>query len=198
MKKIISLFQRNYDTDRLVRNEVVPGAEWVLDGLGTATRKLDGTSCMIDANGTFYKRFDAKVGKEPPKNFIPAQDPDPVTGHWPGWVAVSADNPADKWFVEGLKNTMQNRTEPLEAWTYELIGPHFQSNPEKQEYDVLVKHGSVILPDAPRAFEALRIWFEQHDLEGIVWWKDLSDPNCDKVKIKKRDFGLAWAGKAKK
>ena len=26
-KKIMSLFQRNYDTDRLVRNEVVPGAE---------------------------------------------------------------------------------------------------------------------------------------------------------------------------
>lgn len=24
MKKIISLFQRNYETDRLVRNEVVP------------------------------------------------------------------------------------------------------------------------------------------------------------------------------
>ena len=27
MKKIISLFQRNYDSDRLVRDEVVPGAE---------------------------------------------------------------------------------------------------------------------------------------------------------------------------
>lgn len=38
MKKIISLFQRNYDGDRLVRNEVTPGAEWVINGEGTATR----------------------------------------------------------------------------------------------------------------------------------------------------------------
>jgi len=29
MRKIISLFQRNYEGDRLVRDECVPGAEWV-------------------------------------------------------------------------------------------------------------------------------------------------------------------------
>lgn len=39
MQKIISLFQRNYDGDHLVRDEVVPGAEWVLRGEGVATRK---------------------------------------------------------------------------------------------------------------------------------------------------------------
>ena len=47
MKKIISLFQRNYDGDRLVRDEVVPGAEWVIAGEGVATEKYDGTSCMV-------------------------------------------------------------------------------------------------------------------------------------------------------
>jgi len=40
MKKIPSLFQRNYDGDRLVRDEVVPGAEWVMAGEGTATRQV--------------------------------------------------------------------------------------------------------------------------------------------------------------
>ena len=44
MKKIISLFQRNYEGDRLVRDELVPGAEWVAAGEGVATRKWDGTS----------------------------------------------------------------------------------------------------------------------------------------------------------
>lgn len=29
MKKIISLFQRNYEGDKLVRDEVVPGAEFL-------------------------------------------------------------------------------------------------------------------------------------------------------------------------
>ena len=26
----------------------------------------------------------------------------------------------------------------------------------------------------------------------IVWWRDHNDPDCDKVKIKRRDFGLEW------
>ena len=36
MKKVISLFRRNYDTDHLVRDEVVEGAEWVIAGEGVA------------------------------------------------------------------------------------------------------------------------------------------------------------------
>lgn len=36
MKKTIGLFQRNYDGDRLVRDEIVPGAEWVAAGEGVA------------------------------------------------------------------------------------------------------------------------------------------------------------------
>ena len=76
MKKIQSLFARNYDTDRLVRNEVVPGSEWVLNGEGRATVKWDGTSVLIK-DGALFKRYDAKNGKVPPENFIPAQDADP-------------------------------------------------------------------------------------------------------------------------
>lgn len=52
MKKIISLFVRNYDGDRLVRDEIVPGAEWVVAGEGVATVKFpfgmswaDGAPC---------------------------------------------------------------------------------------------------------------------------------------------------------
>lgn len=40
MRKIQSLFQRNYDGDRLVRNEVVPGSEWVVSGEGRATLRF--------------------------------------------------------------------------------------------------------------------------------------------------------------
>ena len=87
MKKIISLFQRNYETDRLVRDEVVPGAEWVLAGDGVATRKWDGTCCMV-RDGRLFKRYDVKKGRTPPPDFEPAQDADATTGHWPGWVPV--------------------------------------------------------------------------------------------------------------
>ena len=56
MKKIISLFQRNYDGDHLVRDEIVPGAEWVAAGEGVATRKRDGVCCMVRAM-RLYRRY---------------------------------------------------------------------------------------------------------------------------------------------
>jgi hypothetical protein len=46
MRKIVSLFKRDYEGTRLVHDEAVPGAEWVLAGEGTATRKFDGTCCI--------------------------------------------------------------------------------------------------------------------------------------------------------
>ena len=65
MRKLISHFQRNYDGDRLVRDELVPGAERVLAGKGTATRKWDGIARMI-RDGKRCQRYDAKAGKTPP------------------------------------------------------------------------------------------------------------------------------------
>jgi len=60
MKKIPSLFCRNYDGDRLVRDEVVPGSEWVVEGHGDPTVKIDGTAVMIDHDGRMFKRYDRK------------------------------------------------------------------------------------------------------------------------------------------
>lgn len=181
MQKIISLFQRNYDGDRLVRDEVVPGAEWVIAGEGTATRKFDGACCKIEG-GQLYKRYDAKKGKKPPEGFIPAQEPDPVTGHWPGWLKVSDTSSEDQYFREGFSMTNSNI---LFDGTYELIGPRINGNPEMTIYHVLVPHGDEII-DAPRTFDELREWFKTQDIEGIVW----HHPDGRMVKIKKKDFGL--------
>jgi hypothetical protein len=185
MKKIISLFQRNYDGDRLVRDEVVPGAEWVLNGEGVATRKWDGTCCRV-RDGQLYKRYDAKHGKTPPVRFEPAQpEPDPVTGHWPGWLPVG-DGPEDRWHREAWETRPSN----VRDGTYELIGPRIQGNAERWAIHRLVRHGVDILKEAPRTYEALRAYLAEQDIEGIVWWRHPFDPDCDKVKIKRKDFGL--------
>src|SRR3954470_4475286 len=78
MKKIPSLFARNHDTNGLVRNEVTPGCEWVLAGEGVATRKHDGACCMFRA-GEFYKRRTLRKGDQPPADFEPATEFDPIT-----------------------------------------------------------------------------------------------------------------------
>jgi hypothetical protein len=180
VQKIISLFLRNYAGERLVRNEVVPGAEWVLAGEGVATRKWDGTATLI-AGGQFFKRYDAKHGKTPPLAFVPAQpDPDPVTGHWPGWLPVG-DGPEDKAHREAW-TANPNRPDG----SYELVGPKVQGNPERLQVHTLLRHGVTELADAPRDFAALRAYLAEADIEGIVW----HHPDGRMVKIKTKDFGL--------
>ncbi len=174
MQKIISLFKRDYEGTRKVYDSVVPGAEWVLAGEGVATRKYDGTCAMI-RDGILYKRYDAKHGKTPPKGFEPAQEPDPVTGHHPGWLPVG-DEPEDKWFREAYS--------PLPNGTYELCGPKIQGNPEGYQSHVLVRHGASPLATAPRSFEDLKDYMLLFPYEGIVW----HHPDGRMVKIKRKDF----------
>ena len=193
MKKIISLFQRNYEGDRLVRDEVTLGAEWVLAGEGIPTLKWDGTDCMIKDN-VLYKRYDAKNGKTPPVGFIPAQDPDPITGHWPGWLMIGSDN-GDKWHREAFSDQQF-----WEDGTYELCGPKINGNKEKFSKHILIKHGehvagTVEIPvPRPVTFESLKDFFGKihdvphKDMEGIVW----HHPDGRMVKIKKKDFGYKW------
>lgn len=182
MKKIISLFQRNYDGDRLVRDEVVPGAEWVITGEGVATVKHDGTCCLV-RDGKLFKRYEVKRGKTPPPNFEPAGPVDEVTSKQQGWVPVG-DGPEDKWhrqaYIEG-----PSFHGGWEDGTYELCGPRVQGNPEELKAHTLIRHG-VERTEAPRTFGALREWLEPRDIEGIVW----HHPDGRMVKIKKKDFGL--------
>lgn len=180
MQKIISLFQRNYEGDRQVRDEVVPGAEWVINGEGVATRKWDGTCCMIK-DGQLFKRYDAKHGKTPPVGFIPAQNPDPITGHWPGWLQVG-DGPEDQWFRAGYNNSPK-----VEDGTYELVGPRINQGKDGFNAHTLIRHGDEII-DAPRTFAELKDWFADQNIEGIVW----HHPDGRMVKIKKKDFGYKW------
>jgi hypothetical protein len=188
MQKIISLFQRNYDGDRLVRDEVTPGAEWVINGEGVATRKWDGTCCMIK-EGELYKRYDAKKGKTPSEGFTPAQEPDPVTGHWPGWLKVGHGK-EDQYHIEGFSYTkaIVEPDESLEDGTYELVGPKINGNKDGFELHKLKWHGADVIDDAPRTYAGLSAWFADKDIEGIVW----HHPDGRMVKIKKKDFGYKW------
>lgn len=188
MRKIPTLFQRNYATDRLVRDEVVSGCEWVLAGVGIATRKWDGTCCLVK-EGKLYKRYELKRGKQPPAGFLPAQDEsDPITGDLPGWVPVG-DGPEDRYHREGWASLLLGGLLPADTFetaTYELVGPKIQGNPEHYTRHDLIPHGYETLPDAPRDFAGLREYLTTHDIEGIVWHH--SDGRM--CKLKGRDFGF--------
>lgn len=178
MKKIPNIFLRDWKGDRSrVTDEVNPECLWVFNGEGVATRKFDGTAVMIK-QGSLYCRYDAKNGKKPPDGFIPSQDPDTETGHWPGWV-LAGDNPQYKW------QSVCFASHYLEDGTYEACGPHFQANPENFESDTFVPHGKELL-EPPTSYQDLAEWFKGKDIEGIVW----HHPDGRMAKIKKSDFGL--------
>ena len=200
MKKTPSLFERDYEGSRLVLDQVVEGSEWVPDGEGVATLKVDGTCCKVEA-GELYKRHDRKLTKAAsrrrhkghrgpwrPEDFTPTPqgwepcepEPNVFTGHWPGWLRVS-DGPEDQWHREAFEG------QSLEDGTYELVGPKVQGNPHGLEGHELWRHGEV-LDEVPRDFAGLKVWFHEHRVEGVVW----HHPDGRMVKIKRKDFGFDW------
>ena len=189
MRKMKTLFERTFIGHNVANtvDKVTEGCEWVLNGEGTATLKLDGTCCLVKG-GKVFARFDYKPGRKLPEGAIPCQDkPDEITGHFPHWVEVK-DQPQYKWH----KMAFERQKDSLEDGTYELIGVHFQNNPEHVEQgDTLVKHGSIILDVPDRTFEGIKEYLRTHEIEGIVFHRG----NGEMCKIKRTDFNFEWNGK---
>lgn len=179
MKKIKTVFVIDRTTHRATDEVLV---DWVLKGEGVATIKWDGTSVRIH-EGRLFKRYDAKRGKTPPAGFEPCEaSPDPVTGHWPGWVPVG-DGPEDKYHREAFK-------EDLPDGTYELVGPKIQGGLYGFDSHRLIRHGADIV-EVERTREGILDWLTAHEHEGLVFHRE----DGEMAKIRRKDFGLAWGTK---
>lgn len=179
MKKIPTLFERDWDGDRSrVVNQVHAGCEWVMAGEGTATRKYDGTCCLV-RDGKLYKRREVKKHEPYPVGFETA-DYDEETEKTVGWVPVG-DGPEDRWHREAAASEGF-----LADGTYELLGPKVQGNVEQRTAHTLQAHALArTYPTAPRTFDGLRDWLDSQDIEGLVF----HHPDGRMAKIKLRDFG---------
>lgn len=182
MKKIPTVFERDWNGDRSrVVDQVHAGCEWVLAGEGVATRKLDGSCCMMRGN-VMFKRRELRKGEAAPPDFEIA-DHDEETGKTVGWVPVG-EGPEDRWFREARTGADNWRD-----GTYELIGPKVNGNPEGEQFHLMIRHGggpAGPIADVPRTFDAIRDWLAGKDIEGIVF----HHPDGRMAKIKLRDFGL--------
>lgn len=185
MKKISTLFKKDPNDLGIVINELNPENEWVMQGLGVATRKFDGTATAV-INGSIYKRYDVKKGKSVPDGAIPCQEPDEITGHWPHWVKCDRENPADKYHFIAFDS------KPVGFFidgTYELCGEKIQGNPEHIIGYELIKHGVEVLQISDLSFEAIKEYLSDplNDIEGIVFHHKEDGRMC---KIRKSDFGI--------
>lgn len=182
MKKIPTVFERDWNGDRSrVVDQVHAGCEWVLAGEGVATRKVDGTCCMV-RDDKLYKRRELREADLAPEGFEEV-DRDEETKKVIGWVPVG-DGPEDRWHREAFAAAGL-----LLDGTYELVGPKIQGNPEGAQSSLLICHGHGTagrMDDVPRTFDGLRNWLAGQDIEGVVFHH--RDGRMAKIKL--RDFGL--------
>lgn len=182
MKKIPTMFQRDWGGDRSrVLNIQHEDCSWVFAGEGVATKKIDGTCCLV-RDGVLYKRREMKAGQKMPDGFE-SLGVDAETGKEMGWVPVGP-GPEDALHREAFSGS-------IEDGTHELVGPKVQSNPEGYASHKLVAHSSLQMPDQPpRGYSDLRDWLVGRAIEGLVF----QHPDGRMAKIKLRDFGLKREG----
>lgn len=175
MKKCLTMFERDPKTFRVI-DTVAPGAEWAAAGEGIATKKWDGTCCMVK-DGQLFKRYDGSKGKYLPPDFIVA---DGASSHWLGWRPVGI-GPEDRWHNEAWA-----KQSDLQNGTYELIGPAVNKNPDNAQEHCFRRHGDVVCENVPRTYDGLKSYLDGQDTEGLVF----HHPDGRMVKIKLKDFGI--------
>ncbi len=191
MKKIPTIFLRDFANDGKITREWHPDCLRIRDGEGIATYKWDGTAVMF-RGGAYFKRYDAKRGKTPPDGFEPCGEPDEKTGHHPGWIPVDPAAPENRWHMEALEHTQALLGALVEApndGTYELIGPRIQANRHAVSIHSFRRHGVTTIDNFPRYYDEMEHYFTGHaPMEGVVFWLD----GQPVAKIKSSDFGLVW------
>ena len=170
MQKIPTLFVRDESQrGHPVTSTVKPECQWVLDGEGIATRKLDGANVKIE-DGQLLKRQKPKERAYDEAAYVPCR----------------REEPADRWFWDAY-----DASQPLTDGIYEAVGPKIQRNEPWSGHflmRVAPPDPTLTLADAPRTFDGLRDWLAAHTFEGLVF----HHPDGRKAKIKRRDYGLSW------
>lgn len=212
MKKIPTLFVRDYSNGGFVIPEVNPVAEWVMEDAYPAHRKYDGVCTGFfptvkgevrinkdigsgevdkaeDISGIWMIRREVKQGWEFPDNFEIEQF-DPQTKKTFGWVPIQ-ESSYYKYFLDALDDLKEAPT----FGTYELCGPKINGNPENFKTQKLVNHEQTELisnihvldfheMSVEDAYEALKETLDYMPIEGVVW----RSAQHGMVKLKKKDF----------
>ncbi len=196
MKKIPSLFLST--DDHILTREVNPLCQWVIDGEGVPTAKLDGSACAV-INGKLYKRYDnsklvsktERVRKHPPQNdWIHCGDMTDRGQHI-YWIPVTMKD----YYHQMAWAWGQGR---FDDGTYELVGPEVQGNPHNTGHNALIRHATNSIFDYihnycnichnPRTYDEIERILARMEYEGIVW----HHPDGRMAKITKKKFGLPW------
>lgn len=183
MEKIPTLFDRGPDFK--VVDKVRAGCEWVFDGEGAATEKLDGTNVRLTVRSGEIVRVEKR------RNPSKLQKKKGIVDGW--YVDADAFSPEDRWIHEAAENTDVSGW-PDEEHSCEALGPRIQGNPLNLERHVCVPFDMEI-PEyelGRRSFSVLKDLLVNLEsrfapgtlAEGVVF----HHPDGRRAKIKRKDF----------
>ena len=186
MRKILTIFERNWETNRKVNSNII--VDFDFEG-AIATEKLAGMNIRITT------RKGEVVRTEKRRNPSKIQKQKGIVDPW--YVDADPYASQDKWIMDAVKNTDFSSV-PDGEWSAEAIGKNIQGNPLHLDnnqifiFSLPEWRAKIQLKDAPFTFELLKTYLAAHKsaigkdclMEGIVW----HHPNGEMVKIKRKDF----------
>lgn len=184
MEKIPTVFDRGPDFK--VVDKIREGCEWVFEGEGLATEKLDGTNIRLTIRAGQCVRVEKR------RNPSKTQKAAGIKNGW--YVDADEHGKEDKWIFEAVSNT------DVSGWpdgehSAEALGPKIQGNTLGLEQHLCVPFNLEVpaFEDVERSFEGLRSAMQtlesryspEHLAEGIVF----HHTDGRRAKIKRKDFG---------
>ena len=188
MVKIPTLFERDPAT-KLVIPSVRAGCEWVAEGKGFGTIKIDGVNVkiqIVEGQPKLYRRLKPSQDTEVEAAYIPCHPQD------------------DEHLFKALANSGDRS-----AGIFEAYGPGINGNPQHAEDLGMVRlipvAGFLMISNnvspirrgpsvtVQEMYDSIRAELEISEVEGIVF--HLENPAMNPIKfakIKRKDFGLSW------
>lgn len=190
MEKILTIFDRNWDGNRKVINQLV-----VSDfnfGRARATEKMDGMNVRVTVRNQQVVRLEKRRNPDKAQKKLGIKDP------W--YIDADHNNKGGAYLFEAVADS-DFSTVPDGEWNAEALGPKIQGNPLQLEAHTLSIFSlsgwreRVTFEDVPTEFEALKSWLGSQQskfgkdcgIEGLVWHDEATGRMC-KIKLKDFDY----------
>ena len=183
MEKIPTIFDRGDDFK--VVNRVRAGCEWVFEGDGAPTEKLDGTNIRLTLRSGNVVRVEKR------RNPTKLQKKQGIIDGW--YIDADESSPEDRWLYEAVRNT-DVKDWPDGEHSCEALGPKIQGNPlGLAEHRCVPFNLEIPVYSVPeRGFDQLKQLLDAleskfapgHLAEGLVF----HHPDGRRAKIKRKDF----------
>ncbi len=186
MRKIKTIFDRDWNGSRQVIDKYINGFNPDVLIEAAATEKLDGTNVRITTRNQIVVRVEKRRNPDKIQKQKGIEEP------W--YIDADEYSPGDKWIFDAVKNTDFSEI-PDGEWSGEAVGKNIQGNTLNLENNRIMfctLGQAPIFENVPTDYEGLKEWLPKQKskygndcgIEGIVW----HCKNGEMYKIKLKDF----------